>query len=110
MTVSSTGGAADYQPESMGVYTITTRTWKGLPVWWHTGRSDRFLFYNDNNWVISDQVFNGPIPVYIRSEETPLRFEANWQYWDGYDWYNDNTLRVTGKNISCGGETLFHIS
>merc|ERR1712038_2239401 len=94
VTVSSTGGAADYQPESLGVYRIsTTLTWKGLPVWWHIGRSDRYLFYNDNNWVISDEVTNDLAS--IRSEETPLRFEADWQYWDGYDWYNDNTLRVT---------------
>ena len=49
VTVSSTGDAADSQPESLGVYKITPHTWSGRPVWQHTVRDDRYLFYNGNN-------------------------------------------------------------
>ena len=49
VTVSSTGGAADSQSKSMGVYEKTPRIWSGRPVWQNTARNDRFLFYNGNN-------------------------------------------------------------
>ena len=49
LTVSSTGEAAEKQPESLGVYKITTQTWSGRPVWRHPGRDARFLFYDGKN-------------------------------------------------------------
>jgi len=99
VTVSSTGVAADGHSDSMGVYTKTTQTRSGRPVWQHTGGSDRFFFYEDINvtklrWVIKD--FNGRI--YIRSKnknliDIPL---TGWTYWDGSNYQDDNTLRITG--------------
>merc|ERR1712076_334413 len=58
--VSSTGGVADSHKWLHGVYKKTTRTWSGRPVWRHTGRDDRFLFYNGDweRWVISKAVSN----------------------------------------------------
>ena len=44
--VSSTGGVADLQAESLGVYTKTAHTYSGRPVWQSTVRDDRFLFYS----------------------------------------------------------------
>ena len=49
VTVSSTGGAAKSQPQSLGVYTKTPQTWSGRPVWQSTVRADRFLFYHGIN-------------------------------------------------------------
>ena len=46
VSVSSTGGALDKQSFCLGVYTKTSRTWSGKPVWQSTARDDRFLFYN----------------------------------------------------------------
>jgi len=101
VTVYSKGGAADYQPESLGVYKKTSRTWDGRPVWRHTGRSDRFLFYNGDwsRWVINDEDSNDG--AYIQSKNTGLIYPppTGWEYYgyderSGDDWYDDNTLRV----------------
>ena len=48
VTISSTGGAADEQVASLGVYTRTYQIYSGRPVWKNTARDDRFLFYNGN--------------------------------------------------------------
>ena len=49
LTVSSTGGAADEQPESLGLYRKTTLIWSGRPVWQSTVSDDRYLFFNGSN-------------------------------------------------------------
>ena len=51
--VSSTGAAANKQPECLGVYTKITRNWSSRPVWRSTSRDDRFLIYNGKNFNIS---------------------------------------------------------
>ena len=48
--VSSTGGALDKQSFCLGIYTKTSRTWSGKPVWQSTARDNRFLFYNGDNF------------------------------------------------------------
>jgi len=53
VTVSSTG-AAEYHfiyDGCLGVYRKTTQTWSDRPVWKHSGRDERFLFYNGKNYI-----------------------------------------------------------
>ena len=52
LTVSSTGGANETQPESMGVYNKTSQTWSGRPVWQSTVTADRFFYYDGNNFPL----------------------------------------------------------
>jgi len=106
LTVSSTGGAAKEFPSYMGVYKKTTQTWEGRPVWRHTGKDDRFFFYNGNGWVrkwvISNEVSN--IAEYWMSSKIEFRKQINipltgWQYRSRHnrsEMFNDSTLRVRG--------------
>ena len=119
MTVSSTGGAAENVPHCLGVYKRTSQTWAGRPVWQSTVRDDRFLFYHGsimflNNllnviwtfiggwlrWVIDDDISNDG--AYIQSKNTGLINipESGWEFNNG-TFQEDNTMRVTGKNIYC---------
>ena len=49
MTVSSTGQAAEFWPESMGHFKITKEINAEKPVWQSMVKDDRFLFYNGRN-------------------------------------------------------------
>jgi len=96
VTVSSTGAAADKHPQCMGVYKKTTQTWSGRPVWRHTGRDDRSLFYNGDvsRWYISNKVYNGGGFIKATNRgliDIPL---TGWQYGDRRTWHDDNTLSV----------------
>ena len=48
--VSSTGDALDKKSFCLGVYTKTSQTWSGKPVWVSTGRDDSFLFFHGDNF------------------------------------------------------------
>ena len=47
VSVYSRGGAADSQPQSLGVYEKTTLTWSGIAVWQSTD-DKTFLYYDGN--------------------------------------------------------------
>merc|ERR1711953_331342 len=97
LTVSSTGEAAEKQPESLGVYKKTTQTWSGRPVWMYTGRDDRFLFYNGDwaKWVIYNRVSNSRANIYFPNKDRSYIPQTGWQYADGGTWHDDHTLTVT---------------
>jgi len=96
VTVSSTGAAADKQPECMGVYKRTPQTWSGRPVWKHTIRDDRFLFYHGAwfRWVIDNNVDNGPVYIQSKISDQINIPPTEWQYNKGGTFHDDNTLTV----------------
>jgi len=95
LTVSSTGGAAKDHTQSMGVYTKTSLTNSGRPVW---QSNDRYLFYNGDwsKWVIYEKVSNDLAYIISQKRDLVQVPEKGWLFWNGNDWQGDQTLTATG--------------
>ena len=54
-----------------------------------------------SRWIVNDEVVENSW-AYIKSTKQGLVFlpVSGWQYYNG-TWQEDDTLTVTGKNISC---------
>jgi len=96
LTVSSTGDAANTQPESMGVYKSTSEIQSGFPVWKSAVRNDIFLLYDgdQSRWIVKD---NGSKTISIKSKYKGRIEMKNikWQFCNGTTSQDDDTIKIT---------------
>jgi len=103
-TVSSTGPAAHYQSEKMGVYHSTGQTYYNFPVYKKTAGSVEFLFVDSYGyWSVNDHLNPTHSGLYHPNSGASSPPVTGWKYGWNHGWYDDHQLTVTQTGGGGGG-------
>merc|ERR1719187_1868372 len=103
-TVSSTGHAAHYQSERMGVYHSTGQTYYNFPVYKKTAGSVQFLFVDSYGyWSVTDHLNPTHSALYHPNSGASSPPVTGWKYVAHDEWYDDHQLTVTQTGGVGGG-------
>jgi len=106
ITVSSTGGTQEHQPQRLGTYTVDGSVWENMVPFWKSSNnqyitpdpmSNPIMYYL--KWVVSEMVggFNAGVmnDAYVDGYNCPYEIPDQWQYEYQRQWYIDPTLKFT---------------
>ena len=106
ITVSSTGGTLEHQPQRLGKYTVEGSIWENMIPFWKS-ENNQYITPDPNSnpimyyikWVISEMVggFNAGVmnDAYVDGFNCPYEIPDQWQYEYQRQWFVDPTLRFT---------------
>jgi len=106
ITVSSTGGTLEHQPQRLGVYTVDGSIWENMVPFWKS-TNNQYITPDPNSnpimyyikWVVSEMVggFNAGVmnDAYTDGFNCPYEIPDQWQYEYQRQWYVDPTLKFT---------------
>lgn len=111
ITVTSTGGTAEHQPQRLGKYVVDGSLWENMLPFWKSSNNQYITPDPNSNpimyyikWVVSEMVagFNAGVmnDAYTDGYNCPYEIPDQWQYEYQRQWYVDPTLKFTCTKTS----------